>query len=108
MSSWEPFIESTPDRSYAALPKGKSDDGANNDSTDATKRDAFKKHAVAKKCHRCHLFHEKDLLQIDNRFCITPKPFNPIILTLFRGEYMDDNITEVQEQPACFSNPLLM
>lgn len=87
---------------FAALAYSKCNDRANNETADAPQRNAFEEHAVAKKCHRCHLFH-KVLLQVHNSFCFAPEMLDPIVFPFFWTEYMDNDITKVQEHPTCVS-----
>ena len=41
---------------YSAFANGKGDDGTDDYTANAPQRNAFQEHAIAKKCHHCHLF----------------------------------------------------
>jgi hypothetical protein len=55
-SPWKSLVQSPTYGLHATFTNGEGDNGADNDATDATKSNTFKKQLVAKKCHRCHLF----------------------------------------------------
>lgn len=64
-SPWESLIQSPTDGFHPAFTDGKSDNGADDNTADAPESNTFKKHPVAKKWHRRHLF----LVQYPGRYC---------------------------------------
>jgi hypothetical protein len=97
----ETIAQCPPYRLYAAFADCKGDNGANDNATETSKRNPFKKHAIAKKCHLCHLFYV--LLQVYNRLCIIPEAFKVIIFALLGPEDVNDYPTQVQQDPASVS-----
>ncbi len=55
-SAWKSLIQSPTDGLHLPFTDGEGDDGADDDAADASKSNTFKKHLVAKKWHRRHLF----------------------------------------------------
>lgn len=52
----EQVLDNPPYSFYTALTEGESNNRANNNAKQTTKRNSLKEHAIAKKCHHCHLF----------------------------------------------------
>src|SRR2546429_7746655 len=53
---WKSLVQSPTDGFHLTFADDESNNGANNDTADASKSNTFKKHPVAKKWHRRHLF----------------------------------------------------